>query len=313
LQNGWTDDFIGAEWFEKSFIPQATTQNISGKPILLVLDGHGSHETSEIICLTEANNNIILCLPPHTTHKLQPLDIGVFRPFQCAWLDCCDDIAELTRSEMPKENFIKEYMQVRWATFCLPTIVSAFKKSGLWPIDKTIFSDDDFAPSIPYSTEAQDFPQAPEIVQLPPLDADLDLDNSDLDLDPDSDSNDESDSESRELHGASHSHPTVGGSHSPSASSSTSAPGPSTMPLAMEPHSSPNNTPTPPPPEVSPIPTTQFYHDLVLFTWITQLESNMAVLQGHVKMVELELQNEKCKNNEQANKPSKWRKLNVEA
>ncbi|KAF8230502.1 hypothetical protein L208DRAFT_1096569, partial [Tricholoma matsutake] len=23
-QNGWTDDFIGAEWFEKSFIPQST-------------------------------------------------------------------------------------------------------------------------------------------------------------------------------------------------------------------------------------------------------------------------------------------------
>jgi hypothetical protein len=23
-QNGWTDDFIGAEWFEKSFILQST-------------------------------------------------------------------------------------------------------------------------------------------------------------------------------------------------------------------------------------------------------------------------------------------------
>jgi DDE superfamily endonuclease len=91
-QNGWTDDFIGAEWFEKSFIPQSTARNKSGKPILLVLDGHGSHETSEIIRLAELHNIVILCLPPHTTHKLQPLDVGVFGPFQRAWLDQCDCI-----------------------------------------------------------------------------------------------------------------------------------------------------------------------------------------------------------------------------
>jgi len=280
---------------------------------LLVLDGHGSHETSEIIRLAEANNIIVFCLPPHTTHKLQPLDVGVFGPFQRAWLDRCDDIAELTGSEMPKENFIKEYMQVRQATFRLPTIVSAFKKSGLWPIDRTVFSDDDFAPSIPYSTEARDFPQAPEIVQLPPLAADLDLDESDSDSDPDSDSDDESNSSPRKLR-SSHPDPMVEGFHSPTASSSTPAPGPSTMPLAMEPNSSPNDTP-PPPPEVSPspVPTTRFYHDPVLFARISQLESDMAALQGHVKMVELELQNEKRKNNERANKPSKRRKLNVEA
>ncbi|KIM59046.1 hypothetical protein SCLCIDRAFT_94999, partial [Scleroderma citrinum Foug A] len=33
--NGWTDDFLGGEWFKKSFILQATARNASGKPILL--------------------------------------------------------------------------------------------------------------------------------------------------------------------------------------------------------------------------------------------------------------------------------------
>ena len=143
-QNGWTDDFIGSEWFAKSFIPQATVQNKSGKPILLILDSHGSHETCEIIRLTEANNIIILCLPPHTTHKLQPLDVGVFGPFQRAWLERCDYITELTGTEMPKEDFVKEYMCVRQETFRPSTVTSAFRKSGTWPIDKTVFTDDDF-------------------------------------------------------------------------------------------------------------------------------------------------------------------------
>ena len=98
--NGWTDDFIGAEWFEKSFIPQVTARNKSGKPILLILDGHSSHETSHILHLAETHNIIILCLPPHTTHKLQPLDVGVFGPLQRAWVEQCDCGVKLTGSEM---------------------------------------------------------------------------------------------------------------------------------------------------------------------------------------------------------------------
>ncbi|PCH38501.1 hypothetical protein WOLCODRAFT_31715, partial [Wolfiporia cocos MD-104 SS10] len=34
--NGWTDNFLCTEWFEKSFIPQAQAHNTSGAPILLV-------------------------------------------------------------------------------------------------------------------------------------------------------------------------------------------------------------------------------------------------------------------------------------
>ncbi|KAI0302980.1 hypothetical protein BC826DRAFT_1101150 [Russula brevipes] len=91
------------------------------------------------------------------------------------------------------------------------------------------------------------------------------------------------------------------------------------MPLAVAPESDscPNDTPTStvptPPPDASAVPATQFYHDPVLFARISQLESNVAVLQGHIKMVELELHNEKRKSNKRTNKPSKRRKLNVEA
>lgn len=175
--NGWTDDFIGAEWFEKSFIPQATAHNKSGKPILLIFDGHSSHETSCILELAELHNIIILCLPPHTTHKLQPLDVGVFGPLQRAWVECCDCVMELTGSEMCKEDFVNEYMDIREASFRSSTIVSTFKKSGTWPINRAVFMDDNFAPSVPYSTEAHDFPSLPE----PQDDPDLSESNSDSD------------------------------------------------------------------------------------------------------------------------------------
>jgi hypothetical protein len=91
-ENGWTDDFLCKEWFVKSFIPQAMARNESGKPILLIYDSHGSHDTLNLIELAQQHNIILFCLPPHTTHKLQPLDVGVFGPFSRAWTDHCDEI-----------------------------------------------------------------------------------------------------------------------------------------------------------------------------------------------------------------------------
>jgi hypothetical protein len=128
--NGWTNDFLCLKWFEKSFIPQATTWNKSGAPILLVYDGHRSHTTTRFIHLAQENNIILLCLPPDMTHKLQPLDVGVFGPFQHAWIEHCDKIVEDTGEEMPKSDFIKEYMAVWQECFEERTILQAWKKSS---------------------------------------------------------------------------------------------------------------------------------------------------------------------------------------
>ncbi|KIL55069.1 hypothetical protein M378DRAFT_58967, partial [Amanita muscaria Koide BX008] len=99
-------------------------------------DGHGSHEQLELINLARKHNIILFCLPPHTTHKLQPLDVGVFGPFQRAWSERCDEIVEDTGEEMPRENFVKEYMDVRSKTFKPTTIIAAFRKSGCWPVSR---------------------------------------------------------------------------------------------------------------------------------------------------------------------------------
>jgi hypothetical protein len=149
---------FSAEWFNKSFIPQATEKIKSGKPILLIYDGHGSHEQLELISIACDCNIILFCLLPHTTHKLQPLDVSVFGPFQHAWSEQCNEIVEDTRREMPCENFIKEYMGVCSQTFKPTTIVTAFWKGGSWPVSCDVFTDEDYAPSIPMSTSHSHIP-----------------------------------------------------------------------------------------------------------------------------------------------------------
>lgn len=159
-ENGWTDDFLCIEWFNKSFLPQAKERNVSGKKILLIYDGHGSHDQYKLIQSARENGVILLCLPPHTTHKLQPLDVGVFGPFARAWIERCDDIVEDTGQEMPREDFVKEYMAVRNASFKESTLRTAWRKSGLWPINRDIFRNDDYAPSVATSTHASAVPSS---------------------------------------------------------------------------------------------------------------------------------------------------------
>ena len=47
---------------------------VEGKPCLLFLNGHKSHIRIEAAEFCVENGIELLCLPPHTTHRLQPLD-----------------------------------------------------------------------------------------------------------------------------------------------------------------------------------------------------------------------------------------------
>jgi len=51
------------------------------RPRILIFDGHVSHISTEAIRFCIKANIIALCLPRHSTHLLQPLDVGVFSSY----------------------------------------------------------------------------------------------------------------------------------------------------------------------------------------------------------------------------------------
>jgi hypothetical protein len=177
-ENGWTDNEIGFEWFKEVFVPQATERNRRATEqeradeqrqaadaeledaadedselklplILLIYDGHGSHTTLYWITLACENN---ICLPPHTTHRLQPLDVGCFGPLQIAWFNRCDEILDETGEPMEMKEVVKEYFAARRKAFKSENIFQAWKKSGLRPLNADLFTASDFAPSHSSST-----------------------------------------------------------------------------------------------------------------------------------------------------------------
>ncbi|CDO74679.1 hypothetical protein BN946_scf184671.g2 [Trametes cinnabarina] len=145
--NGWTDDALCAEWFEHAFIPQTNAKRVSDAPILLIYDGHGSHATPRLVELALENNIHLFCLPPHTTHKLQPLDVGVFAQLSTAWKKHCDVACTETDRGMRKQDLVHEYMNVRNASVDEDLVQSGFRACGLNPLNPNIFGPEDFAPS----------------------------------------------------------------------------------------------------------------------------------------------------------------------
>ena len=63
------DDETFYEWFEHHFLEYAP----SGRPLLLLLDGHSSHYNLTFIRCA-AQKGVIFTLPPNTTHISQPLE-----------------------------------------------------------------------------------------------------------------------------------------------------------------------------------------------------------------------------------------------
>jgi len=83
-KNGWSNKHIYLEWF-KFFLQKIPP----ARPVLLLQDGHASHVSIEVIELARVNDVHLLCLPAHTTHILQPLDVGVFKSFKTHFSKAC--------------------------------------------------------------------------------------------------------------------------------------------------------------------------------------------------------------------------------
>ena len=74
-----------AEWFLHHFLEHVA----SSRPLMLLLDGHSSHYSLELVKLAAAHNVVMFCLPPHTTANTQPLNTSCFKPLKTSWSDVC--------------------------------------------------------------------------------------------------------------------------------------------------------------------------------------------------------------------------------
>lgn len=132
--NGCTSDEISIRWLQQTFIPYSQVR-MKGKSCLLILDGHGSHLTPQFDRICAENAIIPLCMPAHSSHLLQPLDIGCFSVLKRAYSHLIAKQTRLGHNHIDKLDFLAAYTQAHSETFQTKTIQSSFRGAGLVPLD----------------------------------------------------------------------------------------------------------------------------------------------------------------------------------
>ena len=124
-------------WLRKSFIPHVSSLR---KPVFLFFDSHGSHLTYATV-KAAMDDQIIICLPPHTSHALQSLDVAVFKPLKGKWRTILLRFYRETRMKSADKGSFPVFLKQLWEKKSASHLVGGFRGSGLWPFNPNAIRD----------------------------------------------------------------------------------------------------------------------------------------------------------------------------
>lgn len=131
-------------------------------PHLLIYDNHDSHITVAVVELAKSRGVVLLTIPPHTSHKTQPLDRTVFGPLKHYYNTAASDWMSVNPGKNLSIYDIPGLLSIAYPkAFTIGNIVSGFRATGIWPFNSQIFTDDEYASSI-----ATDRPAPDEVLQV---------------------------------------------------------------------------------------------------------------------------------------------------
>ncbi|XP_072400399.1 uncharacterized protein [Diabrotica undecimpunctata] len=141
--SGWMQGDLFVKWFKK-FVAwsRVSKENI----VLLLLDGHFTHTKNlKLIDLARQHGVLLLCFPPHCTHKLQPLDVSFMKPLSVYYADEIKNWLRLNPGRVVTHYQVTELFGkafIRAGTMSIA--INGFKATGIWPPNPNIFVDADF-------------------------------------------------------------------------------------------------------------------------------------------------------------------------
>lgn len=131
--NGWTDNKTALDWikhFEKH-----TISRTKGAHRMLIVDGHESHLSAEFETYCKDHKIITLCLPAHSSHITQPLDVGCFSPLKRAYGQEINAFIKAHINHITKVEFLIAFKAAYNATMTENNVKGGFRGAGLVPFD----------------------------------------------------------------------------------------------------------------------------------------------------------------------------------
>jgi hypothetical protein len=126
---GWTNNDLALAWLEHFDLHAPSI----GAWRLLIIDGHESHCAVEFQERCKEKKIITLCMPPHSSHLLQPLDVACFAPLKRAYGDGVSALARSHINYINKETFLPAFKAAFEKAITLDNIQAGFRGAGLVP------------------------------------------------------------------------------------------------------------------------------------------------------------------------------------
>ncbi|KAF8247418.1 DDE-domain-containing protein [Wilcoxina mikolae CBS 423.85] len=135
FQNGWTDNVLGLGWLKE--FDMWTELRAAHRLRFLILDGYRSHITLKFYEYALAIKIVLIWFPAHSTHLLQPLDVGCghlkIKRVQQYYGKTADNHMRETRTGVVKGTFWKFYSAARIQAYTPSNIQSAWRTAGIRP------------------------------------------------------------------------------------------------------------------------------------------------------------------------------------
>jgi hypothetical protein len=132
-ENGWTNNKLRLKWLKH--FDEHTKGRAVGSYRLLILDGHESHNSVNFHQYYEEHKIVTLCMPPHSSHLLQPLDVGCFAPLKKAYGRQAELLMRNKITRITKLEFLPCFKAAFDALITESNIQGGFRGAGLVPFN----------------------------------------------------------------------------------------------------------------------------------------------------------------------------------
>jgi hypothetical protein len=130
-----------------------TKDKAGGQTRVLLMDGHSSHYTLELLEYARTHGIVILGYPPHCTHALQGLDVVCFAKMKNEFNQEINKFEDLHKTRVTKADFAGVFGQAFLQAFTEDTIKAAFAATGVAEAELTHINEGDI-PSAPTKPRA---------------------------------------------------------------------------------------------------------------------------------------------------------------
>ena len=153
-ENGWTSSEIFLKWL-KHFVNHIKPSK--EEKVVLLVDGHSSHKSLEAQIYAKDNGIVLFCFPPHTTHRLQPLDVSFFGPLTTYYNQELNSWLKTHPGRVVTQFQIAKIFRIAYSkSATIQNAEHGFAATGIFPLNPEIFPEHLYSPAEVTNVEEND-------------------------------------------------------------------------------------------------------------------------------------------------------------